>query len=133
MFSPFADAAVSHVDARDIAAVAARVLVEEGHEGRVYPVTGPAALRAEEVAEQAGRGLRITLRVRPVPPQAAREGMVAGGMPVWYADGLVELFGAFDRGGAALVADTVTAITGRPATPVETFFADHRHHFKAGP
>ena len=40
----------AHVDARDVAAVAARALVEDGHGGRAYTPTGPAALTYDEVA-----------------------------------------------------------------------------------
>jgi len=40
----------SFVDARDVAAVAARVLTEEGHAGRAYPLTGAQALDYDEVA-----------------------------------------------------------------------------------
>src|SRR5262249_45431720 len=38
------DGAVSHVDVRDIGAVAVRVLPGRGHEGRAYDRTGPEAL-----------------------------------------------------------------------------------------
>jgi len=34
------DGAVSHIDIRDIAAVAEKVLTENGHEGKAYTLTG---------------------------------------------------------------------------------------------
>ena len=41
----------SHVDVRDIAAVAVAALTESGHEGKVYRITGPEALTYQQVAE----------------------------------------------------------------------------------
>ena len=50
---PFASggADVAWIDARDIAAVAERALLEEGHAGQVYEITGPEALSLPRVAE----------------------------------------------------------------------------------
>ena len=42
---------VSLVDVRDNAAVAAMVLSERGHEGKIYEITGPAALTFDEMAD----------------------------------------------------------------------------------
>lgn len=46
------DAAISHVDARDVAAVAAHVLTSDGHAGATYTLTGPEALTYSQVAER---------------------------------------------------------------------------------
>src|SRR6266545_6267959 len=43
---------VGYIDARDIAAVAARVLTSPGHQGTSYTLTGPESLSAAEVAER---------------------------------------------------------------------------------
>ena len=40
------------IDARDIAAVAERALLDEGHAGRVYELSGPEALSLPRTAEQ---------------------------------------------------------------------------------
>ncbi len=47
---PLGPVGVSHVDCDDIAAVAARCLMEEGHAGRTYAVVGPEAHTGEENA-----------------------------------------------------------------------------------
>lgn len=44
------DSRTAHVDARDVAAVAAVALTEPGHTGRAYVPTGPAALTYDECA-----------------------------------------------------------------------------------
>ena len=48
--APLGDARVSWIDVRDIAAAAAAVLCEEGHEGRIYDLSGPQSLSHDEIA-----------------------------------------------------------------------------------
>ncbi len=49
-FAPVDDAAISFVDAADIAAVAAAALLEGGHAGGEYALTGPQAVTHHEAA-----------------------------------------------------------------------------------
>src|SRR3712207_2926131 len=49
---PAGEGRVGWVDARDIAAVAFHAFTEEGHEGRVYPITGPESLSMADVADK---------------------------------------------------------------------------------
>jgi len=62
IFVPAGKGRTGFIDARDIAAVAARVLLEDGHEGRAYDLTGSEALTYAEVAalftEVLGRPIR---------------------------------------------------------------------------
>jgi uncharacterized protein YbjT (DUF2867 family) len=68
------DARVSMTDTRDIAAVAAAVLTEEGHDGRTYDVTGPEALSYKNVASKLSESLarQITYVDCPMTPCAPR-------------------------------------------------------------
>ena len=50
MFLPMEDARIASIDVGDIAGIAARVLTSPGHEGKIYPLTGPQALTMAEVA-----------------------------------------------------------------------------------
>src|SRR5438552_3646579 len=47
---PAADATLSYIDVRDIAAVAAATLTERGHTGKAYTLTGGQALDHQEIA-----------------------------------------------------------------------------------
>lgn len=64
IFVPAGNGKTSFIDARDIAAVAAKTLIETGHEGKSYPLTGSEALRYDEVAtifsEVLGRKITYT-------------------------------------------------------------------------
>ena len=62
-FLPMEDAKIASIDIGDIAEVAATVLTSPGHEGKIYPITGPEALSMAEVAEKlstaTGKRIRI--------------------------------------------------------------------------
>ncbi len=129
-FLPAGDGAVSHVDARDVAAVAAHVLTSEGHAGATYTVTGPEALTYQQVAERIGAALGKPVRYVDVPGEAARSAMVEAGMPAWVADGLVALNGVYKSGAAAQVTDEVRKATGRSPRTLPDFLADHLGAFR---
>ena len=63
------DGKVSHIDIRDIAAVAAKVLTEDGHISGAYTLTGPEALSSAQIAEKlsdlVGRKIEGNARYAP--------------------------------------------------------------------
>jgi len=65
--------AVSHIDVRDIASVAVKVLSTSGHEGKAYSLTGPEALTNAQVAEKLSRVLGRTIRYVDVPARGFQE------------------------------------------------------------
>jgi len=115
-YAPAGEARISMVDARDVAAVAARALTGDGHAGQAYDVTGPEPLSHAEAAQKLGRRLGRPVRYVPVDDAAARSAMLAAGIGEWLADALVELYQDYRRSGpggyAAQVHDTVLEITG---------------------
>src|SRR5207244_6729862 len=80
IYLPWGNGKASFVDTRDIAAVAAEALTSDGHEGKTYTLTGPAALGIAEVASilsgMAGREINYV----DVPESAARDGMLQAGL-----------------------------------------------------
>ena len=129
-YAPLADAKVTWIDARDIAAVAARALTEDGHEGEVYDLTGPEAISNRDIAEKLSRVIGKPVEHVEVSLEDAREAMVGAGLPEWLADGLVELNReVYAPGYAANVADGVPRATGRDPRPFEEFARDHAKAF----
>lgn len=123
--APINQARVSMVDARDIAAVAAAALTENGHERRTYDVTGPDALTHDEIAVAFGAAAGHEVRFEPVTSAAFRVTMEQAGMPPWQAEGLVEDYAHYGRGEAADVSPDVQRVTGRPARSLREFAAEH--------
>jgi len=124
LYAPMKDAKTSPIDARDVAAVAAAVLTSEGHSGRIYELTGPEALTHAKIAEKIGGAIGRPVQYVDVPPDAAREGMIAAGYPAWLSEAVVELTVHFATGAAADVSGNVEKLTGKKPRPVEVFAKD---------
>ena len=73
LFAPIGNARVSAVDIRDIAMVAATALTEDGHQGKIYGLTGPEALTHQDMAQQLADVLHRPIKFVDVPPQAMRD------------------------------------------------------------
>lgn len=131
-YAPLADAKVAWIDVRDIAAVAAETLTGEGHEGKVYDLTGPEALSNREIAQKLSAALGKTVEHVEVSYEGAREAMVGAGLPEWLADGLIELNReVYEPGYAAQTANGVEEATGRRPRSFDEFARDHRAAFGA--
>jgi uncharacterized protein YbjT (DUF2867 family) len=129
LYTPAADASISHIDARDIARVAAGVLTTSGHDGRAYDLSGPQALSYAEAAAILTRVLGKPVTYVAVSDEAAKSAMLSGGMPAFYADALVDLNQAYRRGAGAPVTTTVKDVTGRAPIAFERFAQDHAAAF----
>lgn len=84
------DAASAPVDERDIAAVAARALLDDGHAGRTYLLTGPEALTDPQRVAVLGEVLGRELRFEGLSPDDFRAAMSAH-MPREIADALIAM------------------------------------------
>jgi uncharacterized protein YbjT (DUF2867 family) len=129
--APIGDAAVSVVDARDIAAVAAAALTEDGHVGKTYTVTGPAAVTHAEIATELGDAVGRTVRFESIPPEAFLAWLTGAGMPEWQAEGLVEDYAHYDRGEASAVSPDVAQVTGTSARSLRDFAHDYSDAFQS--
>jgi uncharacterized protein YbjT (DUF2867 family) len=121
-------ARISMVDARDVAAVAAAVLTEPGHEGRRYDVTGPEALSYAEVGRRLARASGWPTTYVDISDEVMRERLLSSGMDPWHAAAEVELFEEYRRGGAfgyaSAVTETVERLTGRAPRTLDHVIAE---------
>ena len=128
-FAPIGDARVSIVDVRDIAEVAAAVLTQTGHDGKIYDITRPEALTHAEMASQLSDALGRQISFIDLPEGTMREALLGFGLPEWQAEGLIEDYGHYRRGEAANLLNTVRDITGHPARKFSTFARDYKQAF----
>jgi uncharacterized protein YbjT (DUF2867 family) len=124
---PYADAPTAPVDERDIAAVAVRALLEAGHDGAGYVLTGPQSLSQLEQVVTIGEVIGRPLRFEEMSPEEARREWPA---PAPVVDMLLNAWAAA-VGQPALVTSTVEEITGRPARTFRDWVADHAEEFRA--
>ncbi|MEO8501556.1 MAG: SDR family oxidoreductase [Vicinamibacteria bacterium] len=130
LYQPAADAKISHIDARDIARVAAATLTRPGHEGKAYDLTGPQGLSYGETAEILSRVLGKKVNYVAVSDEAAKAGMLGAGIPEFYADYLIDLSQFYRKGGAARVTTAVKDVTGKNPVAFEDFVRDNAGAFQ---
>lgn len=118
---PVADIPEPFIDVEDIAAVAVKCLTEDGHEGKVYELTGPRAITFTQavaiMATAAGRELQFTRISMPAFQAQAKE----IGIPEPVIELMEYLFGEVLDGRNTPVTDDVSRILGRPAITFETY------------
>jgi len=128
-FAAIGENRISAVDVRDIAAVAAAALTEDGHEGKTYNLTGPEALTHQEMADKLSVALGRQIEFVDVPPEVMRGALAAAGIPDWQADGVIEDYAHYSRGEAAAVATGVQDATGKPPRSFAEFARDYARAF----
>ena len=109
------------IDAEDIADVATAALVDDGHIGQLYEVTGPRLLTfAEAVAEIANASDRM-IRYREISAEDYARAMEQQGVPPDVAPFLLYLFTTVLDGRNAYVTDGVERAIGRRPRDFETY------------
>src|SRR5918994_2418986 len=124
IYQPFKNGKLGMIDAWDIGEVAAKVLTEEGHEGKVYTLTGPAAISFYEVAEALSEVLGKEVRYVDISLEDAKRAMLNRGIPEWRADALNEYAKAHSEGYSNFTTEGVEQLTGHPATSYKEFATD---------
>ena len=129
-FLAAADGKTCFIDTRDIAAVAAKALLEPGHHGKTYEITGPRALDHHEVAAILSAASGRTITYVPVSPEQAEAGMRQAGFPDAGVQGLLLLMSFVRAGYTAHPTTTVRDVLGREPIAFERYAADHADAFR---
>ncbi|MFF5898948.1 NAD(P)H-binding protein [Streptomyces argenteolus] len=111
--APFGDVALPVVDPADIAEVAAVTLLEAGHEGRTYELTGPAPVTPRQQTEALAQALGETIHFVEQSRAQAREQMLHF-MPEQVVESTLDTLGA-PLPGEQEVSPDVEKLLGRPA------------------
>ena len=112
-YSASGEAKISHVDARDIAAVAVKALTEPTHAGKAYTLTGPEALTYNELANDLSKVLGRPISHISLPPSDLKQGMLAEGMPEEIVDRMLDLERYFREDKAGRITNYIKQVTGR--------------------
>jgi uncharacterized protein YbjT (DUF2867 family) len=125
---PYAEAPTAPIHERDIAAVAVRILCEEGHGGKDYVLTGPQSLSQFEQVSIIGEVIGRSLRCEEISPEEARRELLTV-MPLPVIDMLLNAWAAA-IGQPAFVTSAVADITGTPARTFRDWAIDHAAEFR---
>jgi uncharacterized protein YbjT (DUF2867 family) len=127
---PAGSAAVSFVDARDVAAVAAAALTESGHSGQTYDLTGGKALSYTEVADILTDVTGRRIAYQPARDDDEMRSILSSKWEPAQADYLIRLFKYVLDGEVAQLSPTVSTVLGRPPTPFDQFAIDFAEAWK---
>lgn len=122
---PVGDGQDTPTDPRDIAAVAVLALTNPGHEGQIYEITGPAFVSYADMVRKIAVATSLPVKLVDVPGAAVRDGMVAAGVPLTQADGLVRYFEGAKAGKIYPPTATMGQLLGRPPRSFDDWVRDH--------
>ncbi|WCE00456.1 NAD(P)H-binding protein [Streptomyces sp. HUAS 31] len=129
--NPMGEGKQGVVDPRDVAEVAVRTLLEPGHTGRTYTLTGPETISASGQAAVLGEILGRPVTLHSPTADQRREQLLGAGLGADYADSLMAGARFIEEGGNAVVTDDVPEILGRQARSYRDWAEDHRTAFGA--
>ena len=129
-YAPMHNCKVPLIDSRDIAMVAAKILSEDGHEGKTYTLTGPEAISHQQIADLFSEKLGRPIQYVDIPIEAAEKAMLDTGMPNWLVHDLIAINKKFVAGELNEVYSSVKQITGIEATSFQQFLMDHLTFFQ---
>ncbi|MDQ1016522.1 NAD(P)H-binding protein [Streptomyces afghaniensis] len=125
--APYGDAPRVLVHEADVADVAVAALLEDGHAGQAYVLTGPEAITQTEQVRAIAEAIGRPVAFEEITPDQAREAM-GKAMPA----PVVEMVLGYLADAVAhppVPVDTVRRVTGRPARTFAHWAADHAADF----
>jgi uncharacterized protein YbjT (DUF2867 family) len=127
--APLGDARVSWIDVRDIAGVATTVLSEEGHDGRIYDLSGPEALSHYDIAAKLSAATGREIRYEPLSDAEWFRQMRSRGLPASAARSMLSLYQAYREADPGPVTGWVEILTGRIPRSFDAFAQEHSARF----
>jgi NAD(P)H dehydrogenase (quinone) len=123
LLTPFGRAPIAMVDARDIAACAAAVLLAAEPISAAWQVTGPRGITFDDIAAHLG------VRHVPIPPKVTAGALARSGAAPHEIDHALRMAAYFAAGSDSAPTDHVKRLTGSAPRPVEVLLDEHRTDF----
>jgi uncharacterized protein YbjT (DUF2867 family) len=125
------DAKVSHIDLRDIAVAAAKILRSPAqHSGKIVELNGPEALSYAEIAEKISKATGRNVQYVDIPPDAQRKALLDMGMPDFLITALLELQEYYAAGKASKVDGTLELLINRAPAKMDDFLKENADQFR---
>lgn len=109
------------VDLRDVAEVAAKVLMEPGHKGATYELVGTGPMSQIEIAQQLSQGLQRHVQVDEIDLEAWQAKARATGLGEYQITTLKGMFAYYDRFGFMGNPNVLSWLLGRQPTTLAEF------------
>jgi uncharacterized protein YbjT (DUF2867 family) len=125
---PYPDATDAPVHEHDVAAVAARALLDPELAGSRIRVTGPRSLTRQDMVGIIGEVIGRPLRYQEIPPETVTQAMTARGVPEPMAAAMLAMMSR-SVGHPAVVSHEAACLLGRPARSFGEWVSDHADAF----
>ena len=118
---PAGEGRISYVSRDDLARASAAALLDDGHAGRAYDLTGPEALSIDKLAGIVTRVTGKPVRYEPASDEEFAEMCREPGIPDYVPWALVTIYHAAAEGFLAPVSYDIERLTGTPSEELESF------------
>jgi uncharacterized protein YbjT (DUF2867 family) len=129
-YGSYGDRRISYIDARDLAAVAAKALTSGALDGKTLELNGPEALTCEQIAQKISERTSVVARYVDIPLEAQRKAMLDQKMPDWQVTALIDLQQYYINGQGGATDRTIADILGRSPVTLDQFLADNASEFR---
>jgi len=126
IYLPVAKAKGSFIDARDIAAVAAELLLTEKFNNQDFDLTGSDVLNHDQVADILSSGTGRKILYQEIEPATMRTGLLSAGLPKDYTEFMLMILDFFKQGYSERTTDAVEKITGRKPISFKKYVEDYK-------
>ena len=127
---PAGKAKTSFIDARDISAVAAKLLVSDEFNNQAFDLTGSQSVDHDYVAAEISKATGQAIAYQEITSDEFGAGLLAAGLPKDYTAFLVLIMGFLREGYSADITDSVKKITGREPITVAQYTQDYKNFWK---
>jgi uncharacterized protein YbjT (DUF2867 family) len=125
---PYGEAALALIAEQDIAAAAVRVLLDSGHAGRMYVLTGAQSLTQIQQAEAISKAIGRPVRFEELSPDQFRQ-FATPHFPAPVVEDLLKALASY-VGQTAYMTGDLEKIIGRPATSYAQWAVQHADAYR---
>ena len=126
---PAGDAKTSFIDARDIAATAAKLLTCEKFNQQAFDLTGPEAIDHAYVASVLSKVSSRAIAYNDITPQELKPDLLKMGLSMDYAEMLLSILGFLKAGYNSGVTSSVQDITGLAPRSVSQYAQEYKNNW----
>jgi uncharacterized protein YbjT (DUF2867 family) len=131
-YLPWGNGKVSSVDTRDIASIAAKILISDSknYENKIYSITGPEPLSCNDIAKIFSEVLGFDVEYVNVSEEEAFNEMKKIGLSDILIEYILELSRIIKKDFASYTSSAVEEITGKKPNTFKKFVEDYKDVFK---
>lgn len=126
---PGGRAKTSFIDARDISAVVAKLLVTDQFDNQAFDLSGADSVTHDEVALALSRATGKNITYQDIDPLILKQGLMSVGLKEDYVDFMLMIFGFLREGYNAGITPAVKNILGRDPISLKQYAQDFKKSF----